>query len=883
MIEADQALRQNIRLLGDLLGSVLEAQLGAEGLAQIEQVRQAAKQIKQERGEGLAALEQHIHSLSDEQLAKIAHAFSLFLNGVNLSEQHHRVRRMRWHERETHRPQRGSLEAFFTEYMQKAGSKERLQVLIQRLEIDLVLTAHPTEVMRRTLMKKYDHLVTILEGLDNPLLTQKQRKGYQVDLFRELTAIWHTPEVRDHKPSPLDEAQWGFFLVESSLWEALPCYMREFSELSERHLGYPLPLDASPVRFSSWMGGDRDGNPLVTAEVTAKTCLMARWVAADLYLNDLQRLRAELSMDHCSAPIRVQVGPAEAPYRAFLKPLKTRLQETKLWIEGQLTECSGGSLPVPASVLSDQAQLLEPLLACYRSLQEIGAGCVAEGHLLDMIRRVHCFGLTLFKLDIRQEASVHALYWDQLTQGWGLGSYLQWSEAQRWTFLHGFCQENRREVYPPPEWGAHPGMDVFPLMATFLGEGLGAYVISMANRPSDVLAVVALQALAGIKKPLRVVPLFETQAALGGAPQMMQFLWSDPWYRRYTARRQEVMIGYSDSAKEMGILAAAWAQYQTQEALLSLAKEQDFELTLFHGRGGTVGRGGGPAHGAVLSQPPGSVAGRLRVTQQGEVIRNRFGLVSLARRTLALYTTATLKATLEPPVEPKPAWRRCLDQMAQRSEDAYRNLLENQDFMTWFARVTPLKELAQMTIGSRPARRPAESEAVPSLKSLRAIPWTFAWTQNRWILPAWFGVGQALQEVITQGSLGILQEMNKDWPFFSSFISLLEMSLAKVDKEVALHYAQRLEGEGACFSRQIVEAFSQTLEAMKECLGSTHLLSDQPLLQRAIQLRNPYILPLHVLQMELLSRLRRNPEQRTLQEAFFITVVGISAGMRNTG
>jgi phosphoenolpyruvate carboxylase len=358
-------------------------------------------------------------------------------------------------------------------------------------------------------------------------------------------------------------------------------------------------------------------------------------------------------------------------------------------------------------------------------------------------------------------------------------------------------------------------------------------------------------------------------------------LFADKRYAEAVSDRQEIMIGYSDSAKDAGIFAAAWAQYQAQEALVQVAEEYGIKLTLFHGRGGAVGRGGGPAHVAVLSQPAGTVQGRLRVTQQGEVIRNRFGSISLAYRTMELYTTATLKATLEPPAAPKDLWRHWMNKMAEVSCEAYRALLESPGFVEWFYQVTPIIPLSGLAIGSRPAKRGTAG----GVSSLRAIPWSFAWIQNRWIITAWFGVGQALQYTEASGGRTVLKEMTQQWPFFASFLSLIEMSLAKVDKEVGLYYCERLgKTKNLMFTHQINEAFSTTVETIKECLDISELLTHNLVLRRAIQVRNPYILPLNLLQVELLVKLQESVKvDDSLRESLLVTITGVAAGMRNTG
>lgn len=864
--DLDAPLRNDVHLLGDLLGEVLARHIGTAGLEQIQMLRALAKKAKKCSGKALTLLKDNISALSPEEIRSVVRAFSLFLNCANLAEQYHRIRRIHWHERQAKTLQPGSLAAFFERMAGSAEDPTVLQALISTLRVDLVLTAHPTEIMRQTLMQKYDRLSHCLEVLDNPLLTPKQRLAVHHDMKVELTAIWLTDEIRHQKPTPLDEARWGLAVIESSIWQALPQYMREFSECCEAYGIGVLPLDAAPFRFSTWMGGDRDGNPNVTAAVTTQACWLARGTAADLYLKDIHALQAELSMNACDLELRALVGEScEEPYRAILKPLVQQLEDTKAAIARYL---SGGTLE-EALILQDSEAVRIPLQHCYRSLTTIGAEEIAKGRLTDVFRKLACFGLTLVKLDLRQESSQHIRLID---------SYAVWSESRRLSFLQKelFEQATLSVSDLVLKEGTEEIWKTFQGITTLHPDSLGAYVISMTKAPSDLLLVMLLQKLAGVQTPLRVVPLFETLYDLQEAPKIMRALFSDPRYVQMIGAQQEVMIGYSDSAKDAGIVAAAWAQYQAQEALVHIAQEYGITLTLFHGRGGAVGRGGGPAHIAVLSQPPGTVQGRLRVTQQGEVIRNRFGSCLLANRTMALYTTATLQATLTPSVAPKALWRQKMDEMAKGSCEAYRHLLETKGFVEWFYQVTPISPLSDLAIGSRPAKRGGAG----GIASLRAIPWSFAWIQNRWIITAWFGVGEAL----SSGEL--LKEMVAEWPFFGSLLSLIEMSLAKVDESVGLYYCERLGGaEHKALTKRIQDAFKKAVTGIQDCLGCTELLTHNLVLRRAIFVRNPYILPLNLLQVELLAQLQHNRAfvDDYLKESLLVTIAGIAAGMRNTG
>jgi phosphoenolpyruvate carboxylase len=627
------------------------------------------------------------------------------------------------------------------------------------------------------------------------------------------------------------------------------------------------------------MGGDRDGNPNVTAEVTRKVLLRARWVAAGLFGRDIESLRNELSMVDCNDELRARVGKAPEPYRALLRELTAALADTREWLAKQMT---GQSALKPASLIWKTEQLLEPLQLCHRSLKDCGMTIIAEGPLEDTIRRLACFGITLVKLDIRQNADRHAQVFDELSEFYGLGSYSQWSEEAKQSYLLRELQSKRPLI--PRHWeptaDSKEVLDTCRVIAETEPEALGSYVISMASQPSDVLAVILLLCEAGVEQRMWIAPLFETLADLNAASDCINDLLNIDWYRQYTGGHQEVMIGYSDSAKDAGQLAAVWGQYRAQEQLTQVCNDHDVHLMLFHGRGGTVGRGGGPSHTAILSQPPGSVNGGLRVTEQGEMIRFKFGTPEVAVRNLELYASAVLSATLMPTIEPRATWRKEMDSLTATGYENYRAIVSGHpDFVEYFRLVTPEQELAKLPLGSRPAKRRADG----GVESLRAIPWIFAWTQIRLMLPAWLGSDAALEKAIEAGQLDILHEMYEQWPFFKAYVDLLEMVLAKAEPGIAAYYESRLAPErmkalGADLRKRLETVTAAVLKLKK----SNALLEDNPDLKRLVDWRNPYIDPLHFLQAELLYRDRNHFDEK-LEQALMITMAGIAAGLQNTG
>ncbi|MCG8518231.1 MAG: phosphoenolpyruvate carboxylase [Pseudomonadales bacterium] len=881
MTELHPDLRDNVRLLGELLGDSIRRHPGEQTFQLIEEIRAAAKaDRRQESGSGQRLL-QLLSNLEDDQLLPVTRAFNQFLNLANLAEQYHGIRRKRGHQSDL---MVESLEEVFQRLMDGGVSADELHRKVAELRIEFVLTAHPTEVARRTLIQKYDEMSECLAGLDHDDLLPAEREELTDRLQQLITEAWHTDEIRHERPTAVDEAKWGFAVIENSLWQALPRFLRGLDQALRQATGNGLPVDAAPIRIASWMGGDRDGNPNVTHQVTQQVFLLGRWMAADLYLRDIKALRAELSMWQASDELRASVGDSREPYREVLGQLRERLVRTRDWAEARIK----GEPADASDILFENRDLTDPLELCYRSLVDSGLESIANGPLLDTLRRAHSLGLPLVRLDIRQEATRHAEAVAELVEYVGLGDYLSWSEEERQAFLVKELQ-GRRPLTPrhwQPSESVREVLATCEVVAAQTPQGLGSYVISMASKPSDVLNVILLLREAGMQHPMRVVPLFETLADLSGAPDSMAALFDIDWYREYCQGRQEVMIGYSDSSKDAGQMMAAWAQYQAQEKLTEVAGRFGVHLTLFHGRGGTVGRGGGPANRAILSQPPGSVNGSFRITEQGEMIRFKFGLPRLAEQSLTLYTTAVVEATLAPPPAPEPEWRDTMDWLTERSLAAYRAVVrENPDFVPYFRQATPEQALGKLALGSRPARR----KATGGVESLRAIPWIFAWTQMRLMLPSWLGSDVALAAAEASGRLPVLREMMARWPFFRTYVDMLEMVLAKADLRIADYYQKTLVEDRL---RPLGEDLQQRLDGcialVKALKEEDELLASEPVFAHSMRVRNPYTDPLHYMQAELLRR-DRDCEERgqqvpeTVAQALKVTMAGIAAGMRNTG
>ncbi|CAN1199793.1 Phosphoenolpyruvate carboxylase 2 [Linum perenne] len=844
-------------------------------------------------------------------------------------------------------------------------SPEEVFDALKNQTVDLVFTAHPTQSVRRSLLQKLGRIRNCLTQLYAKDITPDDKQELDEALQREIQAAFRTDEIRRTPPTPQDEMRAGMSYFHETIWKGVPKFLRRVdTALKNLGINERLPYNAPLIQFSSWMGGDRDGNPRVTPEVTRDVCLLARMMAANLYFSQIEDLMFELSMWRCNEELRVRAEelhrnsrkdakhfiefwkkiPPNEPYRVLLGDVRDKLYNTRERSR-QLLASNTSDIP-EESTFTNLEQFLEPLELCYRSLCACGDRPIADGSLLDFLRQVSTFGLSLVRLDIRQESDRHTDVLNAITNHLGIGSYREWSEEKRQEWLLSELRGKRPLFGPdlPKTEEIADVLDTLHVIAELPTDSFGAYIISMATAPSDVLAVELLQRECHVKQPLRVVPLFEKLADLEAAPAAVARLFSIDWYKNRIDGKQEVMIGYSDSGKDAGRFSAAWQLYKAQEELVKVAKEFGVKLTMFHGRGGTVGRGGGPTHLAILSQPPDTIHGSLRVTVQGEVIEKSFGEEHLCFRTLQRFTAATLEHGMHPPVSPKPEWRALMDEMAVIATKEYRsvvfqeprfveyfrlvsifsrskskNLMQSDKFSSIlrssiaFRQATPELEYGRMNIGSRPSKRKPSG----GIESLRAIPWIFAWTQTRFHLPVWLGFGAAFKHVIDKDikNLKMLQDMYNQWPFFRVTIDLVEMVFAKGDPEIAALYDKLLVSpELRPFGDQLRSKYLQTKDFLLQIAGHKEVLEGDPYLKQRLRLRDAYITTLNVSQAYTLKRIRDpdynvtlrphlskeyndgmkpatellklNPTSEYapgLEDTLILTMKGIAAGLQNTG
>lgn len=889
----DAPLREDVRHLGATVGEMLAEQLGADFYAQVEAVRIAAIGRRQ-RGEPLDALEAQLADLPVALAEALTRAFSTYFHMVNIGERVHRIRRRRDYQRSSEKPQPDGLVDILSRLKAAGVSAEELTHWLQLLDIEPVFTAHPTEAVRRALLEKEQEIVRCLVNGFDPSRTPLERRSDWERLRMALTAGWQTSETAPVKPSVQDEFEHVGFYLGGPLYLVVPVFYELFEDALRQVYGLSQPLPRV-LRFASWVGGDMDGNPNVGADTIRATLHGQREQILDRYAAEAGELSGLLSQTRSRITVTAQLEARideyqdllpkaaaairprhrDMPYRVLLQLIRARLRVT------QRDESTG------YAQVAELAADLQVIADSLRAAHGEHAGLFAVRRLQ---QRVRSFGFHMARLDVRQDSRLHAQ---------AIAALL---DDASWPERGADEQLQRLQPYAGREKAFVSSRDavvqrtraVFAALAeaqeTYGADAIGLYIISMAQRPADVLAVLALARHGGLvdgrgNVPLDIAPLFETVDDLRGGPDTLRTLFADPVYRSHLAargNRQTVMLGYSDSGKDGGTVASRWGLQRAQVELLEIALAYDVALSFFHGRGGSASRGGGRVMNALMASPRGSVAGRLRVTEQGEVIHRKYGIRALALRELEQTVGATLLASLRPRIlEPREAaWKETMALLSQASRDSYREFVGDTRFVDYFRAATPIDVIEKMTLGSRPSRR----GTMKGVESLRAIPWVFAWTQCRAIITGWYGLGSALERGAQLFGEERLGEMARDWAFFRTLLDDIDMVLAKCDLSVAARYSQLAGDLHEPFFSRVQAEFERTVTWVLRIKNTHHLLSGDPRLADSIRLRNPYVDPINLLQIDLLQRWRATGgEDEALLGALVATVNGIAQGLQNTG
>jgi phosphoenolpyruvate carboxylase len=915
--DKEKPLRSDVRFLGNLLGGVLIEQEGGRIFDIVEKMRALTKEMRRDyirdHKEDLVST---ILSLDHRELYNVTRAFTTYFKLVNIAEQNHRIRRRREYRyvSDITDSKEGSLESLFSQLAKQRVDFDTFNELLQRMSIELVLTAHPTEVNRHIVLEKYRHISNLLKELENPVLSTPERSFFENELTAEITALWQTEEVPPYQLSPIDEARNVHYYFRETIFDAIAEMYEELGDRINEHYKVKNVNVPSFIRFGSWVGGDRDGNPFVTHEVTYEVMRMQKTLALEKYLEAVEQIKRQLSSSAKIVPVDPDLiesikresdlipeeldikNPVEF-YRVKLEYIHKKLINTVLKNENKVT--------ADRLCYSTKEELLDDLHLIDRSLRDNKGERLANSRLKKLIRQVDVFGFHLAKLDIRQHSSLHTNAISEITERLGLIKYHDMDEDERVSWLSEELSSPRPLI---PQWlklseQTEEVLQTLRAVGRCLEEispeAIDTYIVSMTHSASNVLEVLLLAKESGlyfndgkaIISKINVVPLFETIEDFKRSAEIMRNLYSNPVYRRHLEAREnisEVMIGYSDSGKDGGLLCASWESYNAQISLKKAADEFGLRHRLFHGRGGTVSRGGGPTNQAILARPAGTVNGIIKITEQGEVIYNNYALPEIARDNLELVTSAVILTSLKREAV-KREWKDAMEEIADNARRAWRALVyEDPDFYTYFREATPISIIEQMGIGSRPAKRKKSNR----IEDLRAIPWVFSWTQNRHLITGLYSVGSAFAGFIRKDpdrNLNILRDMYKNWSFFKSHIDNIQMTLAKADMWIALEYSFLVKPRelGRRLFDRIRSEHELTEQIILQITNQKRILDYNPFLQKSIELRNPYIDSLSYIQVGLLRRLGKGDyepgEESDLIDNLKLSINGIAAGMKNTG
>ena len=879
-------LRNDVRRLADLLGQTLARQEGDELLSLVESVRLAVRQGEQD---------QILSKLTDSQTISLVRAFGHFFNLANVAEQVNRSKVLADEKNTTGSWLSRAVDNILAaQKISKDFDQKDLQTWIDNFSVRPVFTAHPTEAARRSVLGKMTTISELLQQPNSP--TQSMRLAETIDL------LWQTDELRLGRPEPLDEAVNSIYYLDELLQQTVPEVLAEFASEVKR-LGVDLSLSAKPLSFGTWIGGDRDGNPNITADVTRSAILLQNSHFTRTLLLHLDQLVQGVSISTKLTGVSKELEKSvlndleklpeiESRYRRINAEEPYRLKVTAIRHKLLITQQrhTDDSPHVPGRDYKDSAELLSDFEIMRKSLMANNGQLIATGLLERITRAITAFGLSHAKMDIREHSDAHHYLLKQLFND---------SSAE---IINKELESNKVIDLTKLDEQANKCLKTFitsgELIDQFGPEVIESYIISMTKSANDVLAAVLIGKLAGLISldasksfaKIGFVPLLETVAELRGADQILDDLLSNKSYRKIVTMRgqvQEVMLGYSDSNKDAGITTSQWEIHKAQRKLRDVAHKHGVKLRLFHGRGGSVGRGGGPTYDALIALPWGSIDGQIKMTEQGEVISDKYGLPALAKENLELTLAAALEATI---LNRKPrqssqdlnSWDECMDLISEHAFSAYRKLVNQEELPAYFYASTPVEQLGNMFLGSRPSRRP---DAASGLESLRAIPWVFGWTQSRQIVPGWYGVGSGLKAARQAGKSDLLKKLLKDWHFFSTFISNVEMTLAKTDLAIAHRYVTTLVDPSLHkIFDQIKAEYELTVAELLLMTNKSEILGNQPILARTLQVRDTYLAPIQLLQISLLKRVREQKDiDPLLARALLLTINGVAAGLRNTG
>ena len=879
-------LRNDVRRLADLLGQTLARQEGDELLSLVESVRLAVRQGEQD---------QILSKLTDTQTISLVRAFGHFFNLANVAEQVNRSKVLTDEKNATGSWLSRAVDNILAaQKISKDFDQKDLQTWIDNFSVRPVFTAHPTEAARRSVLGKMTTISELLQQPDSQ--TQTKRLAETIDL------LWQTDELRLGRPEPLDEAVNSIYYLDELLQQTVPEVLAEFASEVKR-LGVDLSLSAKPLSFGTWIGGDRDGNPNITADVTRSAILLQNSHFTRTLLLHLDQLVQGVSISTKLTGVSKELEKSvlddleklpeiESRYRRINAEEPYRLKVTAIRHKLLITQQrhADDSPHVPGRDYKDSAELLSDFEIMRKSLMANNGQLIATGLLERITRAIAAFGLSHAKMDIREHSDAHHYLLKQLfidSSAEIINKELESSKSVDLTKLDEQANKCLKTFITSGE-----------LIDQFGPEVIESYIISMTKSANDVLAAVLIGKLAGLISldanksfaKIGFVPLLETVAELRAADQILDDLLNNKSYRKIVMMRgqvQEVMLGYSDSNKDAGITTSQWEIHKAQRKLRDVAHKHGVKLRLFHGRGGSVGRGGGPTYDALIALPWGSIDGQIKMTEQGEVISDKYGLPALAKENLELTLAAALEATI---LNRKPrqssqdlnSWDECMDLISEHAFSAYRKLVDQEELPAYFYSSTPVEQLGNMFLGSRPSRRP---DAASGLESLRAIPWVFGWTQSRQIVPGWYGVGSGLKAARLAGKSDLLQKLLKDWHFFSTFISNVEMTLAKTDLAIAQRYVTTLVDPSLHkIFDQIKAEYELTVAELLLMTNKTEILGNQPILARTLQVRDTYLAPIQLLQISLLKRVREQKDiDPLLARALLLTINGVAAGLRNTG